>query len=185
VAIPKAERKYQIQHLWEKHYEMARLAVVGYSNIQIAEIIGMSPDHISIVMNSKIFKEHVQVLRAARDAGAADISRRIIEVAPIALARIKEVVEEPIFVNTKLDDGTEMRVKNPLADPSLAIKASQDLLDRAGFGAVEKKITANYDISELEKLKQAALQAGIANGQIISDAVFEDTPEEPPHAESN
>lgn len=163
---PTGKRKHEIQYLWDKHYEIARLAVMGYDNAVIAETIGMTKEHISNIMCSQIFKEHLQVLRAARDTGAIDLSRRILEIAPKALKRIQEIIEEPVYVEIE-QDGSMMKVKNPLADPGLALKASQDLLDRAGFNAVEKRINATYDMSELERRKRDAIQAGINLGQVI------------------
>jgi hypothetical protein len=168
---PTSSRKYEIEHLWDKHFEIARLAVLGYSPKEISPIVSMTKEHISTVMNSEVFKEHLTILRSTRDAETGNISARILEMAPVALKRLKEVVEEPMF----FEDEKLGKVPNPYVRPELTVKVSQDLLDRAGFGAVEKRETTHYDVSKLEKLKKAALDAGIKDGSIVmEDANFED-----------
>jgi len=171
---PTSSRKYEIQHLWDKHFEIARLAVMGYHPSEIAPVVNMTKEHISSVFNSDVFKAHVVALRNSRDEGATDVNKRIIEMAPVAMQRLREVAEEPLFI----EDPELGKIANPHANAQLSVKVSQDLLDRAGYGAIERKETMNYQVSDLIKLKDAAIAAGIESGQVVvedAEVVSEET----------
>jgi len=75
--------------MWEVHHEIARLVLLGYKNVDIAEKLDCSPQLVSNVRNSPVVKEKLALMRGARDADTIDIAKEIKEIAPEALNLLK------------------------------------------------------------------------------------------------
>jgi predicted transcriptional regulator len=115
---PTGKRKYNIEHLWDQHHEIMRLAVMGMKSVDIAAQLGVSEVMVSYTLNSPLAMRQLDLLRATRDAGAVDVAKRIKELAALAVEKL-----EPI-----LEDGSE----------SNKLKAIFGLLDRAGHAPVQR-----------------------------------------------
>lgn len=153
--------KYEIEKIQEWHKEILRLAVLGYRPGEIANATGYSKTHISNIFNSEVFKAELEVLQAARDDDSVSVAKRIVGMAPIATERLLEVIREPIF---KID-GESVKVDERI-EPSLKIKVAQDILDRAGHKAIDKKVIAHLTKDDLKEMKHDAIEAGIEAGYI-------------------
>lgn len=89
----------------------------------------------------------------ARDASAIEIRKRIQHLAPIALFKLEEI----------LDDDK--------ASESVRMKIAQDLLDRAGYDPVKKTMdVSKYNEEKINEIKERAR----ANGLTLSDEGVED-----------
>jgi len=162
-------RHYEIEKIQEWHKEVLRWAVLGYRPGEIAKMTGYTKEHISNIFCSQVFIDQLAVLQAARDEDSISVAKRITELAPIALERMREVISDPIHWEV---DG-EMKIDDRI-DPSLKIKVSQDILDRSGHKAIDRKVSVHLTKEEMEDLKKDALQAGINEGYIIDAEVIED-----------
>ena len=81
------ERKtFEVSEMWEMHHEIVRLLVLGMKNVEICKVLGVSQPMVSYVRNSKVVKDQLAIMRAARDADTIDVARDIREKAPKALA---------------------------------------------------------------------------------------------------
>ena len=160
--------KYEIERLQEWHKEVLRLAVLGYRPVQIAEMTGYTKEHISTLFNSAVFQEQLIILQAARDDDSISVGKRIAALAPIALERVKEVLQDPIHrVETNEKTGqVEIKIDDRI-DPALKVRTAQDLLDRAGHKAIDRKISVHMTKEDIDEIKQDAIQAGIESGTII------------------
>jgi len=162
--------KYEIEEIQEWHREVLRLAVLGYRPGEIARATGYSKTHISTIFNSPVFKAELEVLQQARDDDTVAVAKRIVGMAPIAVERILEVIKEPIY---KID-GEGVKVDDRI-EPSLKLKAAQDVLDRAGHKAVDKKVIAHLTKDDLKEMKSDAVTAGIEAGYITVIEEEDDT----------
>lgn len=146
-------RRYQPKQLNEKHHEILRLAMLGYSNVDIAERLSCTPATVSIVRNSGLGKQHASLLRAEADYSALETAKRIRELAPDAIEAIQQIM---------MDDEMPANVR---------LSAAKDILDRAGYGAPKQvnvsSTTLNLTGDDLEGLKAIALQRAQANGMVI------------------
>lgn len=146
-------RKYQPKQLNEKHHEILRLAMLGYSNVDIAERLSCTPATVSIVRNSGLGKQHASLLRAEADYSALETAKRIRELAPDAIEAIQQIM---------MNDEMPANVR---------LSAAKDILDRAGYGAPKQvnvsSTTLNLTGDDLEGLKAVALQRAQANGMVI------------------
>lgn len=148
-----AGRKYQPKALNQKHHEILRLALLGYSNVQIAERLNCTPATVSIVRNSGLGKQQAAIFKAVADQHALDTARRIRELAPDAIEAIQEIMN---------NEDTPANVR---------LNAARDILDRSGFAAPKQVNVSSTNINltgdDLEGLKAIALQRAAANGLVI------------------
>ncbi len=162
-------RHYEIEKIQEWHKEVLRWAVLGYRPGEIAKMTGYTKEHISNIFNSTIFIDQLHILQAARDEDSISVARRITELAPIAVERIREIISNPIHMEV---DG-EMKVDDRI-EPSLKAKVSQDILDRAGHRAIDKGVIVHLTKKEMEDMKKDAIKAGIDEGYVVDAVVVEE-----------
>lgn len=166
--IPKpGQRKYTIQHMWERHHQMARLLLLGYGNQEVAELLGCSPQNVSDVRNSPIFLEKLEALRERADEAAISIGARLEKGAHRSLALLEQI-----------RDGEATN------DIKLRAQVAQDLLDRAGHGKIQKvegrHAIAHLDAEALERIKRLAHERSRARE---AEAAEPAEPAEPVEAE--
>ena len=118
---PTGQRKYEVQHLWELHREVIRRLVLGQKPKAIAEDLRITPQTVSNIQNSAVAQKEIARLRAERDEEVRDVQEHIAEIAPKAVEVLEEMLQENVPHNLRL-------------------KAAQDVLDRAGYGAVRRSI---------------------------------------------
>ena len=149
-------RKYEISNLMDHHKENARLILMGYAhNKDIAEMVGLGIQQVSNIRNSKVFKDNMDILQAARDADSLSVARRIASMAPKAVMRLDEVIDKPI--NAKDND----------LDPALIARVAGDILDRAGHGGINKVMSLHMTPDEIKKMKEDAIKSGMIDGSIV------------------
>lgn len=146
---------YGLQHLWERHKEIARLLVSGMTQQEIAIKLHFSESWLSIVCNSPTFKKYLEQLRGRVEVGLADV-RSVINDGAVKSASL--------LINMLGDKSVS---------PSTQAKVAFDFLDRAGYGAVKtvrnENLTVTLTSDRLEKLReqrdkmleQSRLEAGI------------------------
>ncbi len=110
--LPRGNRKYQIQELWDVHHEIVRRLVLGQKSVDIAEDLNVTPALVSYTKNSTLVQRQLEIVRGARDGEMLDAVAEIHRLVPKAL----ELYE------TTLDSE-----ESPL---HLRLKVAQDLLDR-------------------------------------------------------
>lgn len=138
-----------VQHLWEVHKEIARLAVSGVRPVEIARRLGYTQAWLSTVMCSPVFKKYMDSLSTRADDSAIDIKRRIQEGAETGVLELLKVLK---------GEG-EYKGAVPV---SLKVKVAQDFLDREGHGKVTKvqqdTTVTVLDAARIEELKEKRLK---------------------------
>lgn len=114
-----AKKRVEPKSLWDIHLEILRLAATGLNHVEIARLVGMTEDTIKRICLSKLGQERLIELRKVADCGAIDVTKRIQELAPRAIARVEEIMD------------------NEKAKEELRLKAALEILDRAGHSAVK------------------------------------------------
>lgn len=144
---------YNIKQLWQRSHEILALALRGFKGKEIAEILGISPVTVSNTLNSELGMKKLSALRAARDEGAIDVSKRINELAEKALQ-----VYEDIFDN----ESTSYELKKKTADTVL--------MDIGGHRAPTKIDSRSINVTatpeEIEEFKRRGIEAMRAAGML-------------------
>jgi len=148
--------------MWDRHHEIKRRIVLGHTNDQIAQVLGITPQTVSNVRNSPIVMMEVERLRAERDAECLDLAK---ELEPLQKEAIKVLRE--IF--SKEGEGS--------ATIDLKYKAARDLLMPGGMVREPHKVKAEvahgiFTMQELEEIKNRVKFAK-AQGQVVEAEAVE------------
>ena len=148
---PSGHAKYQIETLWDRHKEINRRLALGQENKQIALELGITPTNVSNVRNSHLAREHRSGLQDMADEEASNLKVRIAKDGPVLYEMYQEMLK-----------------KENLSD-NLRFKMIQDMLDRGGYGAVQKSqnISAKLTKEDLDELTQRGVEAGII--QVVAE----------------
>lgn len=144
--MSKTVEKYGIAAMRPYHAELARRVVLGASNIQLCEEFNLSLPRLSVVIHSPLFKLELDRVQKLRDQGVVEVTKTLQEISPLAL----DILERTMY-HTKSE-------KN-------RIKIAETILDRAGYGAVQKSVVdltsrneQGYSNLTIEEKKRLAIE---------------------------
>lgn len=141
--LPTGHRKYQIQEMWDVHHEITRMLLLGMKHVDIARELGISEVTVSYTANSQVVQRQLDLMRGARDMGAVDIGARIQAMLPKAAQALDELLDSQV--------------------EAIRLRTAQDVLDRGGYGAVQKVAALHGQLSreDLDDIKQRVKNAGM------------------------
>lgn len=113
--------KYGLQYVRPYHREIARRMVIGQTFSKISKELNISHTRLSQIANSPMFKKELLRLEELRDKGVTDVTQTLRELSPIAV----ETIERTMY-NAKSE--------------KLRFDAATEILDRAGYGAINKSV---------------------------------------------
>lgn len=151
---------WQVAEMWEKHHEIARRLLLGESNKDVAEALNISAVQVSNVRNSPVVKEKLALMSAARDVGCIDLAKEIMDLAPIALQRIREVVTTGETLGRSATAKEILSESNSVLDRHLG-KATQTINTR--------NLHAHFTSEDLDRIKNKAVELAHANGSIVEE----------------
>lgn len=145
---------HELKKMKQIHHEIALLAITGKKQKEIAAELGVTPQMVRYTLDSELVKRKLRLLRGARDAEALDVHARMKELSPLALDELEHILLNP---------NSEDREKRMIA---------QDILDRAGYGAVQKHadVSETLTTEDLNDIKKLARE----NGMVLSERNVED-----------
>ena len=142
-----------LSSLKTRHREIARLMLLGKSNNEISELIGISPTRISQIKSDPMFRGYLASLEERCDRQVMDVRQRLANLSHEALDVVEELLK---------DDKS-----------SIQLAAAKDILDRAGYKPVEKVETVNLSAvlspEELQAIRHN-IQRAKAEGYVVSEA---------------
>ena len=150
---PSERKTFEVDKMWEIHQEIARLLHLGFSNVAIAERLGVTPVMVSYTRNSRVVKDKLELMKGARDADVVDLSISIRKKAPEALRLLEKIIEG--------DSGALG------AEPSLPLRAAtaEKWLNRAGYPEQKPNVNLHmhkhYGAEDIERIKQRARDSGM------------------------
>jgi hypothetical protein len=155
-------RKYQIVDLQERHHQILRMLVLGHEPKFIADTLNCTTATVGNVMHSELGRRQLSVMRGAADAQAVDIAAEIKRLAPVALARLEEILTTPDV------------------DLKLVANVSESVLDRAGYGApkiIQGQFThahlTKQDIEDMKKRAEGLTIHSVTNQAEIEVEIME------------
>lgn len=145
--LPAAPRVFEPTRIQEKHRMMFRLLAIGLKRAQVARVLNISTKTVSDWSLSALGKKAIEDIRTRLDTKAENVFDRLISLAPGAVDTLEGVLNE------ELDASIGQR-----------IHAAEQVLDRAGFGAVKKIQTEGTHIrmtvDDIDRLKARAVSKG-------------------------
>jgi len=139
-------KTWQVGELWDLHHEIMRYLLLGFNNTEIAEKVGVTPEHVSSIRNSRVVEDRMALLQAARDADTIDVARDIRNMAPESLSLLKSVI----------------RGEQKDATIGLRVKVAESNLSRSGYDPPKRfqgeLAVAHLTGEDIEELKNRARQ---------------------------
>jgi hypothetical protein len=138
------------------HHEICRLAVRGLSQVQIAEEVGVTLPVVGYTLNSPLGQQKLELLRLQRDLDATSINSRLHSAANRGMDLLESIIED----------------RDKSATVGLKTKVALELLDRAGYGKIQRTVNMNLEgklsESDIDELTQRALQV---KGTVVDDGL--------------
>lgn len=154
---PPEERKtYEIKQLWQLNHEILNLAAKGFKQVEIADILNITPQTVSNTLNSELGQHKLSELRLERDEETKVIAEKIRILTNKALKIYHEIID---------DESGESTLKDK------RVVADTVMLELSGLRAPTKiqSATMNYNLSkeDIEEFKRRAVQAARESGMIV------------------
>ena len=153
--VDPAERKrYEIKQLWQRSHEIINLAAQGWKNVDIAEILGITPECVSMTLNSELGQKKLSDIRLSRDEEAKKTSEKI----RILTAKAIQTYHE-IFDNESGE--ATLRDRKDVANTVL--------LELSGLRAPTKiqSVSTTLSAEELREFRERGLRAAKEAGATI------------------
>lgn len=155
--VPEGERKYEIIELHDRHKEIARLAALGITGIEIAAELGCTPQTVSNTLNSTIVKKHMERLHGLRDQNVINAGKHLAELSPKAVEELRKGFNEESGLT-----------------PNQRISLAQDILDRTNHGKTTKVqqevLHAHMTLEDIAEITDLASRQARAAGAVIINA---------------
>ena len=132
---------YDVKSLWQVHHEIINLAVRGFSQADIAKIVGRHPATVSNILNSELGQVKLSELRETRDEEAKVVSESIRVLTDKALTTYHEILD-----NESGEAST--KEKKDVADTVV--------LELSGLKVASKHIGVTLTAEEIEAFKVRA-----------------------------
>lgn len=94
--VPEGEKQYNVTQLWDAHLEIIRLIALGYNNIEVGDMLSISPQTVSNVRNLPEAKRKLEMMHGARDASVGAMRREIRKIMPKALGVLTDVMDNEL-----------------------------------------------------------------------------------------
>lgn len=159
---PDGNRCYDIKTLWDHHQEIIRLLSMGYRPSAIAAELGVHPQTVSNIRNNPIAQAKIRELQGFRDDDAASISKRIRDLAPVAI----NVLEDSLFHAEENIEDKDSR--------SHGIASARTVLEHAIPKKFEGRIIHGHvSLSQINKMKEEIERARVEKAIEVKAEVVE------------
>ena len=147
VAPGEKKRGYQVSEMYDKHHEIARRLLLGQKGVDIAKDMRCSAVSVSQIKNSPIVKDKLSLMSAARDVGCIDLAKEIQDLAPIALGKVREALEEGTAGGKELSGSEILKQANGIVDREIG-KPTQRI--------ESKNLHGHFTLDDIEEIKAKA-----------------------------
>ncbi|MBU2346541.1 MAG: hypothetical protein KJ888_20315 [Gammaproteobacteria bacterium] len=148
VAEGEEKKTYNIKQLWQRSHEIINLAAQGFKNVDIAEILGITPTCVSMTLNSELGQKKLADVRLGRDEDARKNAEKI----RVLTAKAIQVYHE-IFDN---EDGmATLKERKDVADTVVLELSGLRAPTKIQTSSVSTILTAD----EIREFKERGLKA--------------------------
>jgi len=131
-------KSYDVKGLWQRHHEIVNLAVRGFSQVDIAKIVGCCPATVSNTLNGELGEKKLSELREKRDDEAKVVAENIRVLTDKALTTYHEILD---------NEGGEATAKERI-DVSNTV-----VLELSGLKVASKHVGITLSADEIEQFK--------------------------------
>lgn len=155
--VDRSEKKnYEIKSLWQRNHEIINLAVRGFKQTEIAEILNIHPQTVSNTLNSRLGELKTAEIRKSRDEEAKQVNEKIRIITDKALNIYHEIFDDDT-------DQVSLKDKGSFAEGFLKEMSGLRAPTRIQSHHVHTQLTAE----EIESFKERGMQAARDSGLIV------------------
>ena len=151
---PSERKRYEIKQLWQRSHEIINLTAQGFKEVEVAEILGITPACVSMTLNSELGQKKLSDIRLGRDEEAKKTSEKI----RILTAKALQVYHE-IFDNEAGE--ASIKDRKDTADTVVLELSGLRAPTRIQTSSVSTVLTAEEIKAFKERGRIAAEQSGI------------------------
>ena len=150
------ERNFEVKQLWQRSHEIVNLCARGYKNVEIAQILNISPVTVSNTLNGKLGQHKLSDIRQERDKEAKKVTEKIRVLTDKALNTYHEIFD---------NESGNATVKDQIAVANTVTLELSGLRVPAKVQSHSVHTTLSKD--EIELFKKRGLSAAQDSGIII------------------
>lgn len=164
--------RYEIKRLWQRNHEIVNLAARGFKNVEIAEILNITPATVSATLNSELGMRKLSELREARDDEAKKVTEKIRILTNKALQIYHEIFDDEsgectlkdkkAAADTVLLELSGLRVPTKIQSQSVHTVLTRDEIEELKRRGIEAARESGL-LAPGESLEQAKRSSGIAS----------------------
>jgi predicted transcriptional regulator len=148
------KKTYQIKQLWQRSHEIINLAAQGFKNVEIAEIVGVTPACVTMTLNSELGQKKLSDIRMSRDNDVRKTAEKI----RVLTAKALQVYHE-IFDN-EFGEAT-LKDRKDTADTVVLELSGLRAPTKIHSTSVSTVLTAEEIQAFKDRAKKAATQSGM------------------------
>jgi len=148
-------KTYDIKALWQRHHEIIDLALRGFKWVDIAKIVGVTPQTVSNCLNGELAEKKLSELREEKDENSKVVAENIRVLTSKALQVYHEIVDNE-------EGEATLKERKDVADTVV--------LELSGLRAPTKHISATLTAEEIEAFKARGKEAAIEDKTIDVEA---------------
>jgi len=148
------KKTYQIKQLWQRSHEIINLAAQGFKNVEIAEIVGVTPACVTMTLNSELGQKKLSDIRMSRDNDVRKTAEKI----RVLTAKALQVYHE-IFDNESGE--ATLKDRKDTADTVVLELSGLRAPTKIQSTSVSTVLTAEEIQAFKDRAKKAASQSGI------------------------
>lgn len=147
-------KTHDIKQLWQRNHEILRLALLGYSAVKIAEVLGITAQTVSNTINSEMGMRKLSALRLERDKETVDVADEIARLYSKAIKVYDEIISSP---------QAPLSLKKETADTVL-----MDIGGHRAPAKIQGQFASEHLVKhELELIKARGRAAAAAAGNLV------------------
>lgn len=137
--LPGERKTHNIKQLWQLSHEIVNLTAQGYKQVEVAQILNVTPQTVSNIVNSELGQHKLSEIRFGRDEEAKKTTERIRILTERALDTYDEIFNAedetmPLkdrghFAETFIKDVSGLRAPVRIDQRSLHVSMTKDQLD--------------------------------------------------------
>lgn len=135
-----SSRYYEVKTVQVRHQAMIRLKAAGLTNIEIAEILKVTPQNVSDVLNSPLVQDRLSELQGDLDNNLIEAHKNLERLAINATEHCRKILQDEVE-----------------SSQTLKTKVALEVLDRIGLGKTHKVESKSLSYSltrkDIEEIK--------------------------------
>lgn len=157
-------RRYDIKQLWQRSHEILNLALLGYKQTEIANMLSITPQTVCNTLNSSLGMEALSDRRKGRDEEYKGLRDEVMELTKMSLATYRRILEaESDPTSESFDPEVPLKMKKDTADTVVLELSGMRVPTKVDSRSMSFSLTSE----EILDFKKRGMEAAKAAGKLV------------------